>query len=148
MPGLVSHSLRVIRADREMMLPMSQVRNDVILCVEDDQIPLTLRKCALQKAGYEVILATSGKEALRLAETHKFDLLLTDYLMPEMNGVELIKKMREHHTTIPCFLYSGLSDLSADELSIADKFFSKLEGIETVMAEIKKTLERLDGKES
>lgn len=110
-------------------------RKATILCVEDDLIPLTLRKLALEKAGYSVISAASAQEALRLSETHTFDLLLSDYMMPGMNGAELVRKIRERHPDIPCLLYSGVADLSPD-LSVADRFFSKLEGIERVIGEI------------
>ena len=114
------------------------VPRTAILCVDDDPIPLTLRKLALEKAGYEVTIATSGKEALRLAETHKFDLLLSDYLMPEMNGAELAAKMREQYPDIPCFLYSGIAELPTD-LTTVNKFFSKLDGIETIIVKSKQT---------
>ena len=53
----------------------------VILCVDDEAIPLVLRKSVLEKFGYSVLTASSGAEALRLLELHRVDLVLTDMLM-------------------------------------------------------------------
>jgi CheY-like chemotaxis protein len=48
-----------------------------VLCVDDELIPLSLRKLALEKAGFDVIAASSGEEGLRIVETSKIDLVLS-----------------------------------------------------------------------
>jgi CheY-like chemotaxis protein len=53
-------------------------RKAVVLCVDDELIPLSLRKLMLEKARYEVIAASSGEEGLRIAEITKVDLVLSD----------------------------------------------------------------------
>src|SRR5690348_89887 len=57
-----------------------------ILCVDDEETPLVLRKFLLQKAGYEVLTARSAEEALAIASTSAVDLVLSDYLMPGTTG--------------------------------------------------------------
>ena len=53
-----------------------------ILCVDDEAIPLTLRKSVLEKSGFHVIAADTGKRALEILEHERVDLVLTDFLMP------------------------------------------------------------------
>ncbi len=82
----------------------------VVLVVEDE--PLVRRTTArvLESAGYEVIAATSGEEALRLADTQRFDLVLSDVVMPGISGVELSKRLRDINPKLPVVLMSGYSE--------------------------------------
>jgi DNA-binding NtrC family response regulator len=102
-------------------------RKAIILCVDDEENPLTLRTLVLQKAGYEVVTARSGKEALNVTGSRSVDLVLSDHLMPEMNGVELAKKVKARHPNLPVVLISGVNDIPAGA-STADAFVSKVEG--------------------
>ena len=67
---------------------MDRLRS-VILCVDDEENPLMLRKLVLQKAGFEVITANSAKQALKLLGSRKVDLVLSDQLIPGTTGTEL-----------------------------------------------------------
>ncbi len=60
-----------------------------ILLAEDDDAMRQYLARALERSGYEVIAVDRGTEALPLLETERFDLLLTDIVMPEMDGIEL-----------------------------------------------------------
>ncbi len=82
-----------------------------ILVVDDKRAQLkTLRRGLIVK-GYRVVEAISGNEALNhLSRDHKIDLVLTDYSMPEMNGIELLKKIREKNKTIPIVIMSAYGD--------------------------------------
>jgi CheY-like chemotaxis protein len=102
-------------------------RKVVILCVDDEENPLVLRKFVLQKAGYEVVTARSGKEALSVAGSRSVDLVLSDHLMPEMNGVELAQMVKARHPKLPVVLISGVNDIPAGA-GTADAFVSKVEG--------------------
>ena len=63
-----------------------------ILLAEDDQVMRDYLTRALERAGYAVTAVDRGTEALPLIETEPFDLLLTDIVMPEMDGIELAQK--------------------------------------------------------
>ncbi len=82
-----------------------------VLLVEDDDL---LRKslCGLITVlGYEPLPAGSGEEALRFAHQEMVDLVLTDYRLLTMNGIDLILALRRSGIDIPCILISGyLSD--------------------------------------
>jgi two-component system cell cycle response regulator CpdR len=60
-----------------------------ILLAEDDQAMRTYLARALENAGYEVVAVDRGTAALELLETSRFELLLSDIVMPEMDGIEL-----------------------------------------------------------
>lgn len=82
-----------------------------ILLVEDDQAVRTVTERALRRFGYEVISATCGEEAVEVADTvTEFDLLLTDIMMPGMNGVEVAAQIAEAYPGIRIFFMSGYAD--------------------------------------
>jgi CheY-like chemotaxis protein len=99
----------------------------VILCVDDEVRALSLRQLVLQKAGYDVITATSAKEALAVVGSHRVDLVLSDQLMPGITGAELAREIKAQHPSLPVVLFSGLNEVPVDAHS-ADAFLSKLEG--------------------
>ncbi len=81
-----------------------------ILLVDDNSNGLSARKCVLEELGHRVIGASSGASALEEFESHKFDLVVTDYRMPRMNGIELIARLRELSPDLPIVLISGFVD--------------------------------------
>jgi len=65
-----------------------------ILLVDDCQDGLLVRKTLLEELGFVVHIANNGEEGLKLYEASNFDVVVTDYRMPRMNGVELIQRIR------------------------------------------------------
>lgn len=66
-----------------------------ILLAEDDQVMREYLSRALEKSGYSVVAVDRGTAALPLIETERFDLLLSDIVMPEMDGIELAQRASE-----------------------------------------------------
>ena len=66
-----------------------------ILIAEDDQAMRTYLARALENAGYDVVSVDRGSEALPYLESEEFDLLLSDIVMPEMDGIELAQRCAE-----------------------------------------------------
>jgi CheY-like chemotaxis protein len=101
-----------------------------ILLVDDNEHGLIARKAVLEELHYTISTAHSGEEALELLAAHKFDLIVTDYKMPNMNGVELIKTIRISDSTVPVVLLSGFVEpLGLDEKTTgADVVISKSAG--------------------
>jgi len=102
-------------------------RKFVILCVDDEENPLILRKLVLQKAGYDVVTANSGRTALDVLQSQSIDLVLSDLLMPGMTGTELARQIKDRHPKLPVVLVSGVNEIPPDA-SYADLFISKVEG--------------------
>ncbi len=86
--------------------------NESILVVEDDEAAGRLITKALEKEGYQVEIAHSGEEALILAEkmSWEFDMVLTDIIMPVMNGPELVAKLRLKMPDLNALFMSGYTD--------------------------------------
>src|SRR4051812_1608497 len=71
------------------------LQSDKILLADDEQDILMLVNFHLQRAGFQVILAENGREALEKAEQEKPQLAILDRMMPEMDGVEVCRQLRE-----------------------------------------------------
>lgn len=98
-----------------------------ILCVDDEELPLLLRKLVLEKQGYKVVTASSASDALQALNEHRVDLVLTDQLMPGGTGTELAQSIKGLWPDLPVILISGVNEMPADASS-ADVFISKTEG--------------------
>ncbi|TDJ54081.1 MAG: hybrid sensor histidine kinase/response regulator [Ignavibacteria bacterium] len=93
----------------------------IILLADDEEMLSDLLAELLESNNYNVIKVSSGKEALRvLTEEIKVDLLIIDYNMPEMSGLETIEKIRKLNLDVPVILSSGVTDFDTDE--IMDKY--------------------------
>jgi CheY-like chemotaxis protein len=82
----------------------------IILLVDDNCDGLSARRSVLEEVGYKVVPAGSGSDALKTIEEHNFDLVITDYKMSPMNGLELIAQLRERRFGNPIILLSGFTD--------------------------------------
>jgi CheY-like chemotaxis protein len=78
-----------------------------ILLVDDNQDGLLVRRTVLEELGYRVAIALNGEEGLKLYENAKFDVVVTDYRMPRMNGAELIGRIRRLNPNARIILLSG-----------------------------------------
>jgi DNA-binding NtrC family response regulator len=88
-----------------------------ILLAEDDKGLSRSIDILLTLDGYEVISVYNGEEALNNLCYQRYDLLITDIIMPQLNGIELIQKIRKLHPQIPILVVSGnLTDEIINEL--------------------------------
>lgn len=113
----------------------------VILCVDDEDNALVLRRGILEKAGYQVITALSGKQALELLGAHKVDLVLSDYVMPNLSGGKLARDIKVLHPGLPVIILTGLQEIPADSFH-ADLFLSKTEGPVSICEKIAALLQK------
>ena len=113
--------------------------NSVILCVDDEEVPRTLRALVLGKQGYTVLTAVSAAQALELLDQHHVDLVLTDQIMPDIVGTELAKKLRAWRPRFPIVIVSGVNEIPDDAI-FADRFVSKVEGPEALFRSIAEVL--------
>lgn len=81
-----------------------------ILIVDDNDFGLVARKGVLSELGHEIVTAPDPGKALELCATQNFDLIVTDYKMPVMNGVEFIAQLRKQNKTVPIILLSGFTE--------------------------------------
>jgi CheY-like chemotaxis protein len=81
-----------------------------ILLVDDNANGLAARRSVLEELGHRITTSTSGADALEQFAAHKFDLVITDYKMPRMDGLELIGRLRTLAPGLPIVLVSGYVD--------------------------------------
>jgi CheY-like chemotaxis protein len=98
-----------------------------ILIVDDDPMVVRLFTLILSREGYVVHGATSGAQALALLGKQPIDIMLTDYSMPEMNGVELIRETRKAYPNLIIFMVTAYSS------EYLGKYGSE-EGVQKVLA--------------
>jgi CheY-like chemotaxis protein len=113
----------------------------VILCVDDEDNALVLRRGVLEKAGYTVITALSGVQALELLGDNEVDLVLSDYVMPDLNGGDLARTIKALYPYLPVMILTGIQEIPADG-AYADLFVSKTEGPSSVCAKIASLLRK------
>ena len=102
-----------------------------ILCVDDEPAILGIISHFLQKTpGFRVDTSSSAKEALKMMEGQEYDAVVADYLMPEMNGIELLKEVRGKKIDIPFIILTGKGneDVAVDALNIGADFYVQKDG--------------------
>ena len=82
-----------------------------ILLVDDNQDGLLVRRTVLEELGYGVSIAENGEEGLKLFESANFDVVVTDYRMPHMNGAELIRRIRKLNPNARIILLSAFVEM-------------------------------------
>lgn len=102
-------------------------RSATILCVDDEENPLALRKLVLQGAGYKVLTATTSEEALRLFAENDVRLVITDHLLVKGSGTQLSRRLKEVRSGVPIAILSGVVD-PPEDLDDSDIFISKTSG--------------------
>lgn len=95
-----------------------------ILCVDDSEQILAVRKFLLETRGYRVAAARSGEEAVERFREGGIDLVLGDLLMPGMDGNEMVRQMKEIAPEVPMILISGTVK-AFDRANRADAFLPK-----------------------
>lgn len=92
-------------------------RGQTILLVEDVDLVRELVETQLRTAGYRVLTASDGVQALKLLEEHPVDAVISDVVMPGMGGLELSKELLKREPPVPCLLITGYS---ADTLRLSE----------------------------
>lgn len=111
-----------------------------ILIVDDDEMDRVLGRAILQDAGHELLFASDGEAALRLFRDNDVELVLTDLAMPNLNGLRLIRELRELDPAVKVIAVSGMSPEqlpSAEDFGAVKTFFKPLDPsalLETVEA--------------
>lgn len=95
-----------------------------ILCVDDNEQVLSVRKFLLETRGYRVLTAHSAEAALERFRQGGIDLVLSDLLMPTMDGNEMVRQMKEISPEVPTILISGTVK-TFERANRADAFLPK-----------------------
>ena len=115
-----------------------------ILIVEDDETVLNFEELELKHEGYDCVIAKDGRQALEVFEKENPDLILLDIMLPELNGIEVLRRIRKT-SSVPVILvtakgetYDKVNGLNTG----ADDYISKPFVIEELLARISAVLRR------
>ncbi|MEM9664358.1 MAG: response regulator [Bacteroidota bacterium] len=100
----------MVLMELERALKVDRAERARILVVDDDPINRTLVRRGLSKSGYEVSTAGSGEEAIEWLRTHSVDVLITDLMMPGIDGMELVAAALRMDPTTACIVMTGVED--------------------------------------
>jgi len=118
-------------------------KKKTVLIVDDDAKIRTLLKEILDPGKFKVLEAPDGREALDLIHKEPVDLLITDRAMPRMDGLELLRTLREEERDIPSLVISAYGDDEIWGVAIglgAEDYILKPFSTESVMRIVKKKL--------
>ncbi|MCU0666676.1 MAG: response regulator [Candidatus Omnitrophica bacterium] len=81
-----------------------------VLLVDDEKLFIRMLEPKLKERDFQVVIANSGQEALDKIEQEKPDLVLLDIMMPQMDGIETLRRIRQGDQNLPVFMLTGLTN--------------------------------------
>jgi response regulator RpfG family c-di-GMP phosphodiesterase len=119
-----------------------------VLCVDDEPNILSALKRLLRKEDYRLLTAGSGKEGLTTLSQNKVEVVVSDHRMPEMNGTEFLKEVKQHYPNIIRIILTGYTDVDTITEAINEgsiyKFFLKPWNDHNLQLELRQALEQYD----
>jgi two-component system response regulator CpxR len=118
---------------------LSKPERPLLLCIDDDEVALRVRKLLLGSAGYEVLVAASGEAGLEVLKENPVNLVIADHFLSAKTGTEIAREMKELKPNVPILIVSA----SAEEpsgLEFADGFLPKGEAPDVLLATIARLL--------
>lgn len=111
----VREVVTALRPQVEDKARASKVECGFILVVDDDEMSRDMLCRRLERQGHTVAVAENGRRALEILKTQKFDLVLLDMMMPEMNGDEALERLKTDHALrhIPVIMLSALDEIGS-----------------------------------
>ena len=84
--------------------------NKKILIVEDDEDFISILKTKFESEGFSIVVAKDGEEGIIVAEKENPDLIVSDILMPKMDGIEMVKKIKESNKNVLVVFLTNIKD--------------------------------------
>jgi CheY-like chemotaxis protein len=111
----------------------------VILCVDDSEVGLSLRKAVLEQEGYWVFIARDAERAIAVCKRHPVSLIISDHMLKGENGLQLAARMKAAVPTVPIMMLSGTQPQSLENI---DCFLHKGEPVPIMLAMIRDLVKR------
>ena len=115
-----------------------------VLLVEDDKKLAKIIEKGLKRQNFRVDVAEDGEEGLYLARNNKYDVMIIDWMLPKLSGIDLIKTLRKENINTPTLILTAKSDLDdkVEGLSVADDYLTKPFEFEELIARLKALFRR------
>ena len=113
-----------------------------LLVVEDDVHQAGLLKQELEEEGYEIILAGDGHEALRKLGEHRIQVIILDIRMPNMDGIEMLRRLLLREVTIPVIIHTAYARHQNESITwAAEHYVVKSSDLGKLKSKIRESLE-------
>lgn len=112
-----------------------------LLCIDDEEIGLKVRKTVLERAGYEVLTAQTSQSGIELFKTLNFDGVVLDFLMPDANGGQIAATLRSIRPEVPILLLSAYVNLPEDVLRLVNAQVLKGAGPQELLHQVEKMID-------
>ena len=117
--------------------------NERILLVEDEEVVRQLTRDLLSREGYDVVVAAEGEEALELAREQRFDLVITDMVMPKLSGKIVAARLLGEQPHLPIIFISGYAhDILGEGLGASEAFLQKPFSAQELSLAVRTSLDR------
>ncbi len=99
-----------------------------ILCIDDEEPALVLRRVLLENAGYRVFTALTGKQGIEVFRYQPIDVVILDYWMADMDGLDVAERLKTLSPKTPIIMLSGYTSILDESLGKVDLWLRKGEG--------------------
>jgi DNA-binding response OmpR family regulator len=115
--------------------------NSTILCIDDEELPLSLRRQVLESAGYVVFTATNVIQGLEVFKSNSINLVITDHLLGHGTGDAFVTELRQLNPNMPIMILSGETSLH-EAVEPPDYYLHKLEGPKEMIRKVRSAIIR------
>ncbi|MCL4537455.1 MAG: response regulator [Nitrospirae bacterium] len=112
-----------------------------ILVVDDEKNILKLYQAELEDEGYTVVTANSGREALDIFESENPDMVTLDILMPDIDGIQVLRQMKEKKPNMPVVMLTAYDYRDDFSVWVSDAYVVKSSDLSNLKATIKQIIE-------
>ncbi len=113
-----------------------------VLVVDDEKNILKLYQAELEDEGYTVVTANSGKEAIEVFEKENPDIVTLDILMPDMDGIQVLRQMKEKKPQIPVIMLTAYDYRDDFSVWVSDAYVVKSSDLVSLKATIKQIFQK------
>lgn len=113
-----------------------------VMVVDDEKNILRLYQMELEDEGYTVVTANYGREALEIFDRENPDLVTLDILMPEMDGIQVLRHLKEKNPNIPVIMLTAYDYRDDFSVWVSDAYVVKSSDLSNLKATIKQILEK------
>ncbi len=122
--GRAAHCLDPVKETKQGVNSRAMRPKKIILCVDDNEQELSVLKFMLATNGYKVVSASTGQEAIGIFSGMQVDLVLADFTMSQMNGAQLVGRLKRIASHVPMILL-GDPQAMGGEIHVADALMAK-----------------------